>query len=289
MRVILTSRPETQPLFDKWHPEWIWPTDKDNTDDLRLLLRSRLEKLKTMALASDVDAGTELLLRKSEGQFIYTKYVFHELADRPAWTLDEMERLLPSGLEGMYRHIMTTLCDALKAERPELLTLLRDKVLPVLVASRNLLSVASLAWACGAKLEDVTLLARLLTSLFPRRAAGSGDTAIESEIMYPYHKTVLDWLKCEEKMDAKEFKVNVGTGHLLFARASNAEKDKKTWLESGSTGAYALRHTVAHACQAKDAKLLEEVLLDFTMWESIYTAGGCWGGGQSCDGPHSIQ
>ena len=268
VRVILTSRPETQPLFDKWNPEWILPTDKENTDDMRVLLRSRLEKLHTMASASDVDAGTELLLRKSEGQFIYTKYIFHDLAGR-AWTVDEMERL-PSGLEGMYRHIMTTLCDALGAERPELLTLLRGGVLPVLVAARDLLSVASVAWACGAELHDVTLLARLLTSLFPRRAAGSGDTAIESEIMYPYHKTVLDWLRCEEKMDAKEFRVSVGTGHLLFARAS---LDKKTWLASGSTGTYALRHAVAHACQAGEAKVIKEVLLDSTMWQAIYSAG----------------
>ena len=272
VRVILTSRPETQPLFEKWNPKLILPTDKENTDDMRVLLRSRLEKLQTMASASDVDAGTELLLSKSEGQFIYSKYIFHDLADRPAWTVAEMERL-PSGLEGMYRHIMTTLCDALGAERPDLLTLLRGGVLPVLLAARDLLSVASLAWACGAELDDITLLARLLTSLFPRRAAGSGDTAIEREIMYPYHKTVLDWLRCEEEMDAKEFKVDVGAGHLLFARASRAEKNKKAWLASGSTGAYALRHAVAHACQAGDAKVLEELLLNSTMWESIYSAG----------------
>ena len=272
VRIILTSRPETQPLFDKWDPEWILPTAEENTADLRVVLRSRLEKRQNMASASDVDAGTELLLRKSKGQFIYTKYIFQDLNDRPAWTLVEMEDL-PSGLDGMYRHIMTTLCDALRAERPDLLTLLQGRVLPVLVAARDLLSVASLAWACGAELDDVKLLARLLTSLFRRRAAGSGDTAIESEIMYPYHKTVLDWLRCEEKMDAKEFKVDVGTGHLLFARASHAEKNKKAWLASGSTGAYALRHAVAHACQAGDAKVLEEVLLDSTMWESIYSAG----------------
>ena len=269
VRVILTSRPETRPLFDKWNLEWIPPTATENTDDMRVLLRSRLEKLQTMASASDVDAGTELLLKKSEGQFIYTKYIFHDLADRPAWTVGEMERL-PSGLEGMYRHIMTTLCDALGAERPELLTLLRGGVLPVLVAARDLLSVASVAWACGAEVHDVVLLARLLTSLFPRRAAGGGDTTIESEIMYSYHKTVLDWLRYEEKMDAKEFKVDVGTGHLLLARASYAKKNKKT-----STGAYALRHAVAHACQAGDAELLKETLHDFSMWESIYTAGEC--------------
>ena len=184
-----------------------------------------------------------------------------------------MERL-PSGLEGMYRHIMTTMCDALGAERPDLLTLLRGGVLPVLVAARDLLSVASVAWACGAEPHDVALLARLLPSLFPRRAAGSGETTIESEIMYPYHKTVLDWLRCEEKMDAKEFKVNVGTGHLLFVRAS---LDKKTWLSSGSTGAYALRHAVTHACQAGDAKLLQGVLLNFTMWEAI-DLGHLWCG-----------
>ena len=57
VRVILTSRPETQPLFDKWNPEWILPTATENTDDMRVLLRSRLVKLQTMASARSYFCG----------------------------------------------------------------------------------------------------------------------------------------------------------------------------------------------------------------------------------------
>ena len=42
--------------------------------------------------------------------------------------------------------------------------------------------------------------------------------------------------------------------------------------------AYALRYAVRHACNGDDAELLKEMLLDFTMWESIYRAKGVCGG-----------
>ena len=47
-----------------------------------------------------------------------------------------------------------------------------------------------------------------------------------------------------------------------------------------SDRAYALRYAVKHACNGDDAELLKEMLLDFTMWESIYREKGgyFWGG-----------
>ena len=48
--------------------------------------------------------------------------------------------------------------------------------------------------------------------------------------------------------------------------------------------AYALRYAVRHACNGDDAELLKEMLLDFTMWESIYRAKGAYLGGPSWEG-----
>ena len=46
--------------------------------------------------------------------------------------------------------MLTTLFDALREERPELLVLARERLLPVLVACREPLSVEELVWATGA-------------------------------------------------------------------------------------------------------------------------------------------
>lgn len=68
-----------------------------------------------------------------------------------------MEQRLPTGLQGMFRRVMDTLCDALREEAPELLELLRQRLLPVLVASREPLTVAELAWAVRGGEEDAGL------------------------------------------------------------------------------------------------------------------------------------
>ena len=91
-----------------------------------------------------------------QGQFIYTKYVFEDLQDQASWSLEEMEARLPYGLEGMYRRVMTTLCEALQEERPDMLSLLQGRLLPILVASSDVLTVDQLVWAVGSNRVEVS-------------------------------------------------------------------------------------------------------------------------------------
>ena len=56
---------------------------------------------------------------------------------------------LPRGLAGMYQHVMKTLYEALQAERPDMLLLLRERLLPVLVAARDSLTVEQLGITVG--------------------------------------------------------------------------------------------------------------------------------------------
>ena len=100
-----------------------------------------------------------------QGQFIYTKFAFEALNSsgfealnssapeslRLPWSLKVLEQHLPpgTGVTSMYHHSMQTLTTALAAERPDLLRLLRERVLPVLATSRELLTVQELVWAAG--------------------------------------------------------------------------------------------------------------------------------------------
>ncbi len=122
---------------------------------------------------------------------------------------------------------------ALSKERGSCLSkLLTNKVLPILVASREPLTPEQIAWACtddqgngemntgramsysrstrsmlsvGEGSHILTQVKQVLSPLgilFPSRASTDGQVLIQ-----PYHKSVLDWLTSSEGMDPGIFKV----------------------------------------------------------------------------------
>jgi hypothetical protein len=112
---------------------------------------------------------------------------------------------------------------------------------------------------------QVERLVRLLASLFPRRM-GDGPEGEGTERVAPYHKSVVDWLTRSSGMDAgADLAVDPVRGHLLLARASVAAVGQPKQQGQGQQWrgfeAYALRHGVAHACQAGDADVLHDLLL----------------------------
>ena len=72
VRLLLTSRPQTEAMFAGWKPKWIEPQRSENLVDLRLLLRVRLQRM-DLVPAAHLEEATDLLLEKSEGQFIYSR------------------------------------------------------------------------------------------------------------------------------------------------------------------------------------------------------------------------
>ena len=169
---------------------------------------------------------------------------------KDSWSLDEVESALPEGLGGAYWLIMKQLTSALRKDRPELLSLLMEKVLPVLVAGYQPLSPEIIAWACSPSsdalaaadllsqqqrtLDDVKELLNVgLASLFPcRPAVGWG----EGIAVQPYHKSVLDWFKCVEGFDAgEEFKTGILRGHRLLWKAGEAHTSRMKAVDVGLT------------------------------------------------------
>ena len=215
---------------------------------------------------------------------IYTKYVLDYLAFKPGgkWTVDELRSTLPDGLGGAYALIMTMITGALEREKDggATLRLLTEKLLPVLVVSRVPLTLDQVAWACGCTFEgqcygqpelgseteaalrsQVKDLLEMICNLFPTRPCNGGLMVVQ-----PYHKSVLDWFKCEEGMDSRRFRVDEAQGHVLLGRAGEAYL--RTHPDVRLTGGvplvldlvlpppgntYATRHTMAHICLAAGA------------------------------------
>jgi len=173
------------------------------------------------------------------------------LKDR--WNAAELEAGMPEGLEGAYHLIMWGLTSALRRERPELLELLTKKVLPVLVVAREPLSPELVSWACGCDDDNALgtrgirdqvqeLLEKGLAHLFPLRPGPGGGTVAQ-----PYHKSVLDWLKCEEGNDAGAFRVEPTRGHELLGLVGEAYLSLRAGVpDVVIENRYALRHTLAH-------------------------------------------
>ena len=84
------------------------------------------------------------------------RYAFDDLSEQPTWALSEIKAKLPEGLGGMFLAVMKTLTQALQEERPDLMQLLR-RLLPVLVAARDSLTVEELAWATDTAFDKVCL------------------------------------------------------------------------------------------------------------------------------------
>lgn len=97
-----------------------------------------------------------------QGQFIYIKYAFDKLAGQKQCTIDELEVLLPTGLSGMFEHVMGALHQALRKDRrKDLLDLLTQRVLPVLVVAKDPMTVEELVWATGGKADQASQIKHL--------------------------------------------------------------------------------------------------------------------------------
>lgn len=145
--------------------------------------------------------------------------------------------------------------------------------MPVLVAMREPMTVPQLAWACEQPEDTIDLALRLLGGLFRR-------VGTEPQLVQPYHKSVIDWLKGEEDMDAGQFRADVVVGHMLLGEAG--ARHASSMPRSPRMDSYALAHTVPHLCEmlhtdlSKSASaLLDELLSNWEFLESVCLRSGC--------------
>lgn len=79
---------------------------------------------------------------------MYAKYVFDYIKLRESWDQKDLQAL-PQGLGGTYELLMKIVDEALKRERPELQKLLKERLLPILSASAEPLSLTQVNFVCN--------------------------------------------------------------------------------------------------------------------------------------------
>ncbi|KAF5843008.1 quinon protein alcohol dehydrogenase-like superfamily [Dunaliella salina] len=292
VKIVLTGRPQMEKSFQPWKPYLakIEPQSSENMEDLRIVLKARLEQDGRIVSTEDVPAAVDVLLKKSEGDMIYTKYAFDLLCGKKGrWTIAEMEdeEALPSRLDGMFRAFMGELQDALQEEQPDTLNLLRQQLLPILVAAKSPLSSQQLAVMTGAEQHQVDQLLGLLSNMFPLQERRRTLRVV------PYHKSVLDWLTNPTR--SKDLFVDAKKGDQILGKACfNAVKAAGASASVPSDGSilqscagsqpsgcileYALHFGVTHFChvhsRSECLECLEALILDFCgFWPMAFELG----------------
>ena len=317
VKIFLTSRDEARlesilGSGDKITRESIVEGDPRNISDLSLYINKILLDDQILSIEATEFVKAEALtvfLERSEKKFVYVAMVEAYFADLKAnkekkgrkcddFTLEELKRELPDNLDDLYvRNFVRIRNDNPYAFRRHIQSLLR-----LLLVTREPLSVALAASMIDMDVSTETLafMTEQIKSMFPTKPGTEGDW----EVFYPFHKSLLDWMKkrkspiteavveqqwrqdlvYEESLPDWEFYrlfsdfyVTEYQGHCLFAtdlmkRVNTAVVPWKMPEIQGS--GYFYRHLPNHLHHARRPELLVNLLFNFDWLQKSLSVRG---------------
>jgi len=214
-KLFLTSRPESDILdtLRKFDPVTIEATDPRHEVDLREFSRSKLRE--NLMDLNDMEQAIDVIIRKSRKLFVYVAVVSEKYFDDDAsWDIARLVSSdLPDGLDETYSRYFAMFTNKDQSSGLELDTEGGSnstiRLLSLLVAALEPLSLSEASQLLGLSIEDTQLQARKIETLFPLRGAEG------EEKFFPYHKSVVDWLTDRER--SQEQYIDPIEGDQLFA------------------------------------------------------------------------
>lgn len=252
VKLFVTGRPEADIVAQLGKYSHV--IDDDDPRHLR-----DLEDYISYSIAEVIGSGPELvkatalLLRKSEGKFVYTAAVADEIeswhdavGDRELFIENFTKRLeaLPDGISDCYKKTFDKLYKSVGKE--EALRFLR-----VLVASLEPLSEQEVRVLVvdksNAKANDFAVIVARLATVYPLRECDG------VKKFQPFHKSIVDWLQKPENG------CEAGRGHLLIAQSLLRTLDVDThalFSASASSSATAAQAVLSCIPTSLSSKLL---------------------------------
>ena len=246
LKVIITSRPVRPAdraislLKDTVKKKEIDITSRENLDDIREYFKKRLKDL------SPTDQQIERLVEKSQGVFLYARFITQDILDNKL-TLNDIEAF-PEGLDGIYEQFF----ERIEGQYEDLLR----PGLEVLLASyeREAIGVDEIARVVGWRQKKTkSNFEAHLKGLFRK----------QGNALYPFHQSVVDWLKApgpEEDRVEHRFSIYVEDGILKVAQW--LVKQFKHYAKTKGYGEFAQRNPwgFAHIIYylIREARILEE-------------------------------
>ena len=204
IQVILTTRPDKKILHSLRKIKSvikIIPEDPRNLDDIRIFLR---DFLKDKMSNEEFYPGVELLVKKSEGMFLYFYYAIDMLQDNEVISLQELKDLLPDGIDDYYQYNFKRLFDSLGQEQYHVF-------LQGILMARSDFPQDLVGHLLGITKEASTKIVSMISTLFP----------LQNNAICIFHKSVKDWLLDKEL--AEEYAIDRLAGHKDLAVLCQAE------------------------------------------------------------------
>ena len=119
--VLMTTRPDhkilkrlsrIKPIFE------LNPNDPRNMNGIKFYLR---DILKGRLQIKELQRGLELMVKKSEGMFLYFHYATESILQRNTLTLIDLDSFLPNGIDDYYEQNFRRLCTKLGKEKYKIL------------------------------------------------------------------------------------------------------------------------------------------------------------------------
>ena len=176
------------------------PQDQLNINDITCFLRSILaDRVDT----SSLDDAVSLLVKKSEGLFLYFHYSVQVLLEMQVLTIAVLEELLPEGIDDYYSQNFHRLHAQLQQYYHPLLS--------ALVAARSGLPTDIIPDLLQCSSQKCHEIIQALSVLFP----------ISSNTVKLFHTSVQDWITDPE--EAEEHVVSMKMGHQSLAMYSKSK------------------------------------------------------------------
>ena len=197
VRFFLTSRPEDAVLLplQAYHPHILNPLSVENNNDIRAYVEKRFKD----NYGDDITIDTDAIVQKSEGIFLYAKYVCEERLPDDILNFNPEE--LPVGIGAVYYDFFTRNYSDIKTYRQSV-----RPILDVLSVQVEPLSVEMLAECINRDTDDIEDFLNDFHIFF---------TLDTSRRIRPFHSSLIDWLS--DKKLSGPYAVKADNGRTIIA------------------------------------------------------------------------
>ena len=197
MRFFLTSRPEDAVLLplQAYNPHILNPASLENNNDIRAYIEKRFKD----NYGDDIAIGLDAIVKKSEGIFLYAKYVCDEMLPDDISDFDPEE--LPVGIGAVYYDFFSRNYPDIKTYRQAV-----RPILDVLSVQVEPLSVEMLAECTNMNTDDIE---DFLTGFHVFFTLDGGRR------IRPFHSSLIDWLS--DKKLSGPYAVKAENGRTVIA------------------------------------------------------------------------
>jgi WD40 repeat protein len=236
--VIMTTRPDQKILRKLSRIKSVFelnPDDPRNITDIKLYLRDILKERMQIV---DLESGLEIMVKKSEGMFLYFHYASEAILEHDTLTLDHLNSLLPDGIDDFYEQNFRRLYSKLGKEKYSLL-------FQAITAARSEFPKALIGPLLNVSDAESSKIIDTVSVLLP----------VHNGYVNMFHKSIRDWLNDRDL--AEDLAIESTPGHSNVADICYEEfktikmiAPPERELVQNPVTKYAIEHTVYHMCSA---------------------------------------